>query len=198
MKLMKTHTGKRKLLKKGVSMVELMVSVAVLSIILSFVFSITGTGRISWYLSSAQVSLYSQARAAFSRISQELMLSSRSRIFPAADGNSIRFSIPIVDAGGNLVLDGNGNMQWGDADTVGNSINYTLVETNLIRQILNAANAPVQETNSTIARNITDFTVSADNLQYSLVLTATLTDYLGRAFPNPIVYTVSTAISPQN
>ena len=198
MKLIKAHTCKQKLFKKGVSMLELMISVGVLAIILSFVFSVTGTGRISWYLSSAQVSLYSQARAAFSRISQELMLSSRSRIFPAADGNSIRFSIPIVNADGDLVLDVNGNIQWGDGETVGNSINYTLIETVLTRQILNAANNPVVGTNSPIARNITDFTVSVDNLQYNMVLTSTLTDYLGKTFPDPLTYTVNTAISPQN
>ncbi len=192
------HQGITRPFKKGTTIVELMVSVAILAIILSFVFSITGTGRISWYISSAKISLYSQARAAFSRISQELMLSSKSRIFPAADGNSIRFSIPIVDEDGNLVLDANGNIQWGDGETVGNSISYELTETKLIRQILNAANSPVADTDTIIAKNITDFSVDVEGLRYEITLTATLTSYLGRTFPDPITYTVSTAVSPQN
>ena len=198
MRFKTVYTSITKSSRKGVSIVELMVSVAILAIILSFVFSITGTGRISWYISSAQVSLYSQARAAFLRMSNELMLSSRSRIFPAADGNSIRFSIPIVDEDGNLVLDANGNIQWGDGDTVGNSINYTLADTKLVRQLLNAANAPVSGTDTTIAKNITDFSVATSGLSYEITLAAKLTSYLGRAFPDPITYTVSTAITPQN
>ena len=182
---------------KSISIIELMVSLAVLSIILSLVFSLTGTGKISWYLSSAKISLYSQARGAFSTISRELMLSSRSRIFPAADGTSIRFSIPIVDADGELVLSG-GSLQWGDGEIIGNSINYTVDKTNLVRQVLDAGSTVVGSSSRIIARNITSFTASTNDLQYELTLTATLTSYLGKAFPDPMVYSVNTAITPQN
>lgn len=195
---MKAFPIKKKFhLKKGVSLIELMISLAILSIILSLVFTVTGTGRMSWYLASAKISLYSQTRGAFSTISQELMLSSRSRIFTAADGKSIRFSIPIIDADDELVLSG-GDLQWGDGEIIGNSINYTVDGTNLVRQVLDAGNTIVNGSIRIIARDITSFTVSTDNLQYEIALTATLTSYLGKTFPKPMIYTVNTAITPQN
>jgi hypothetical protein len=197
MKIKILPTIKKFRMKKSVSLIELMISLAVLSIILSLVFSVTGTGKISWYLASAKISLYSQARGTFSAISRELMLSSRSRIFIAAGGTSIRFSIPVVDTDGELVLSG-GDLQWGDGEIIGNSINYTVVETDLVRQVLDAGNAVITSSSRTIARNISGFTASTDNLQYELTLTATLTNYLGKTFPNPMVYSVNTAITPQN
>jgi len=184
-------------MKRSITLIELMISVAVLSIILSFVFFVTGTGKVSWYISSAKVFLNRQARAAISRISNELLLSNPSRALILAE-NNLKFSIPLVNSNGDLALTDSGDLRWGDGEIEGNSINYTIKDQDLIRRILNANDVTVAGSEEVVARSLDSFSVVLDQLQYEITLRFRLSEYLDKAFPDPVTYSVNTAITPQN
>ncbi len=177
-------------------MVELMVSVTVFLIIASLVFSVTGTGRVSWYISSAEIFLYSQARGALSTLSRELMLSNSSRAFVEDAGTTLRFSIPLVDGSGDLMMTPGGDLRWGDGSVEGNSIKYTLSGTDLMRQIVDAGGGTVSE--SAVAHDVTNFDVAFLDPQYDFTIDFSLNNYMGKQFPGTLTYTVSTSITPQN
>lgn len=182
---------------KGFTLIEIIVALGIVTIISSLVLSILGTGGVSWSLVSAKVFLRTQARQAVLNISRELMESTRSRTFIGAGGTSIRFSIPLVDETGAVRTSPGGDLLWGDGETEGNFINYTLSNGNLVRQILNASLNPVGQ-ERIIAQYANAFQVQLLTSQFEFTLTLSVDRYSGRLFSPPINYSISFAVIPKN
>lgn len=181
---------------------EVMVASGILLAIVSLVFSIIWTGRISTSVASARLSLYSQARQAATAISQELMLSNSARIFLLDNNKSIKFSIPDVDANGDLKKVGS-DLEWGDGETAGNSIKYLIKDGKLVRQVLNSSGTPIQGKERVIAENASDFNIvlPLDSSQYQIGLTLLLSQgarYSESRLPDAITYTIPITVTPQN
>jgi prepilin-type N-terminal cleavage/methylation domain-containing protein len=192
---------------KGFTLIELVISSTIFLIIISLVFSITGTGRVSWTIASARMHVHTQARQASSFIREELILSNDTRVFIEDGGTSIRFGIPLVTASGELSLSGGGDLRWGDGTNEAFSIKYVPVVqmingtpvTNLVRQRLSDTMVVVEE--RVIARDLDAAnppTVVLLSGRYELTYNFILASYMGRNLPTPITHSLTIAITPRN
>ena len=184
--------------KKGLTLVEIVVALGIFSIIISLVFSITGSGRISWTIAAAKLYVSSQERQASTVISQELVLSRYgTKAWPATDGHSIRFSIPLVGDDEELQLSGGGDLLWGDGTTQGNSIEYSVINEKLVRRVLDASLTEISI--KSLAQNVTNFTVSIPGGgQYDINIVFDMDRYLGTELPSPITANITFAVTPMN
>ena len=183
--------------KTGFTLVELLLSIAIFSVVVALVFSTNRIAGVATSVSSARLFLYSQARQALSSISAELMLSNAFRIYIQAGGRDVRFSIPLVAANGSLLTLPNGDILWGEGQIQGDQIRYVLSGGNLVRQIFRGAN-PVPGRDKTIAQHVQDFTVTANGPQYTIFIRLSVNDYEGVRFPQAVEYTLTTTVCPRN
>ena len=128
------------------SFLEMMVSLAIFTVIMSAIFTVIYTGRLYWRVGSSQVDVQQQARQAITYMSKELrqtrtgtgkvggvtvpILKYQGSAFPADDAarTSIKFRIPQDTNGDGNVLDTYGSItEWSD------EITYSLSGTQLIR-----------------------------------------------------------------
>jgi len=182
--------------KKGITLVELMISAGIFVIIASLTFSVTNSGRTSWGISGAQIFLKSQARQAIANISEELMQSTAGRVFLSGNQN-IRFNRPVIETN-EEIKKVNDNVVWGDGQTENNSINYLLSGTDLVRQILDSALNPVAGTQKIIAKNVSGFVINVlATDKFEFTITFQLNNYLGTTLPQAITYTIVTTITLQ-
>ncbi len=100
--------------KKGLTLVEILVLVGVLSIIVGSVLRVAGSWQRSWNISKAQMDVQSQARRAMSEMAEELSQTSQDRVNINVAGDVITFQLPNDDYAG-------GTFTWGD------QIRYSLV-----------------------------------------------------------------------
>lgn len=100
--------------KKGLTLVEILVLVGVLSIIVGSVLRVATSWQRSWNISKVQMDVQSQARRAMSEITEELSQTSQDRVNINVNGDVITFQLPNDDYAG-------GAFTWGD------QIQYSLV-----------------------------------------------------------------------
>ena len=112
-------------MKKGLSLVELMVVLLLITVIGAALFTVLSTGRTSWYSADTQISLQQELRKAMRQVTDDLRQSSGSQISFPADGNAYN-SISFFVAEGIL---GSGAINW-SAD----AINYTLTDGQIMRE----------------------------------------------------------------
>jgi Tfp pilus assembly major pilin PilA len=193
--------------KRGITLVELMISLGILMIISSLMLVVTGSGRISWTVAAAKLYVSSQARQASLVIQQELSLSEHTtHAIVASDNKSIRFNIPIVIASGtsegSLDLESTGDLKWGDGATKGNWIEYFIPSgtTDLVKRVLDDSLVEVSGTRRVIARGVQNFSITtpAGTRQYLVTLDFSIDKYLGGKLPTPIAGTISFYVSPMN
>ena len=104
-------------LKKGFTLIEVLMAVGILGIVSLVVVAFLGSTRSTWAEGSGQVVLSSQLRQAMDRISRELVQCPVGQIDqPDADGqwsDTVVFRIPEDQDGDGSVLDENGNIvEW--------------------------------------------------------------------------------------
>jgi len=127
----------------GMSFLEMMVSIAIFTVIMSSIFTVIYTGRLYWRVGSSQIDAQQQARQAISYMAKELRQTraGTGRVgggaavailenLPTDDNpyTSVTFRIPQDTTGDGNVLDSNGwIVEWSD------KITYSLNGTQLIR-----------------------------------------------------------------
>ncbi len=104
----------------GFTLVELMVVIFIFSIIMAATFTVLSMGRQSWHTGSTQVELQQETRRAMDRMVRELRESASSQVNITGGGGIITFRLPEDADGDDDVLDGTGNIEWG------NQITYSL------------------------------------------------------------------------
>lgn len=197
-----TIQRKKKLSRKGFSLVELMVAVAILVAMMGGVYMSMAAGQNSWANTALQVELQENVRLTLEKVSKELRESGSNgagvmqvTINDNAGVNSsdvLRFFMPVICEAGQTVIDNNGDvaywgapLTWGctgstcmDADDDCSTVEYSYLEyainnnNQLERRVRNTANAVVRT--DIFAQKISDFqaVLSADNNEVTLTVTA--------------------------
>ena len=172
--------------KKGMSLVELMVVVAILTALIAGLFTVLGAARISWTTTDANNQLVDNLRQTIAKVSKELGQSGSSgggAMMQVIIGNgagvggsdTIKFSIPVICHSGDSLIDSSGSVSywgapltWGcttsscmDADDVCATVDYKYLqyEINASNQLLRKVLNAASSTVRTdvVAQNISDF-----------------------------------------
>jgi len=116
--------------KKGFTLIETIMSVALFCLLFIAVLEILVHGKIFWHGGSVHVDLQTQSRIGLEHMSRELYKSRRYEMdLDPGNTDEISFKIPVG-------YDVNGHLQWGAEDTVDFAIRYSVNGNNeLIRQI---------------------------------------------------------------
>jgi len=190
--------------KTGMTLIELTIALGILLIVISLIFSVTGTGRISWATASTQLYLSSQARQASAIISQELILSQyATEVFLTTDQNSnsiLRFNIPLSDGSEVLQRTATGDLIWGDGTTQGYAIQYYVDSSaNLIRRVLEE-DLTTEVNSRIVAHNVSNFTVvnPANSRQYDITVVFSINSYLGTRLPEVMTDSLTFSVTPMN
>lgn len=101
---------------KGFTLIEILIVVAIFSVVMTFIYSIMASGRSSWYTADTAIYVQQQARQALDVMAKELRQSSTSVIsgVPADDVNytSITFRIPEDTDSDGDVLNSTYDVEW--------------------------------------------------------------------------------------
>lgn len=118
-------------MKRAFTLAEMMITVAVFTVIMGIVYTALRLNDIYRYNVSIQTDLYRQNKQAQDTIAAELRLCAHHE-FTITDDNpdTIRFRVPLAE------LDDDYNIQWGADNEAGYWIQYRLDGTNLKREIL--------------------------------------------------------------
>ncbi|MFH1457849.1 MAG: hypothetical protein ABIG31_01625 [Candidatus Omnitrophota bacterium] len=180
----------------AITLMELLVALAVFTIITYLVIISTVSSRTSNSVAGAAIYINSQARLAISKTMRELLEAKSTNIY--WDAGSIRFQTPLVDANGQLIIQIGGEISFGADQSFTNYISYARNGTQLERQIVDVAGNPTGAT-SVIARNLSNFTVTHPTpTQYELSFNFSIGSYEGISLPENITYNTTIKITPRN
>ena len=140
-------------MKKGYSLVEILVVAGLLALVVGLVLSMSNTSNLSWDTHNIQLELQQKARFGIEKMVEELYQVSSSNITVA--GNITTFKIPvIVPPDTDIYNDTTGDVTWGAEGNVSRSIRYRNVSNQLVREIINDATSVVMST-QVCANNVT-------------------------------------------
>ena len=168
--------------KAGFSYVELMVTIAIISLMAAGGYAALSAGESSWFTAEASIQVQENLRKSLDQMTMELRESKFSQVtvLDGAGVNStdiVRFSIPVICHTGDNLLDVSGDvahwgatLRWGCRDALCMDLNdtcasveykyiqYEIVAGNLlVRKVLKDINTVMHQ--DTIARDIADFQV---------------------------------------
>jgi prepilin-type N-terminal cleavage/methylation domain-containing protein len=92
---------KEQIFIKGFSLIEIMVVVAIFTIIIGAAYALLNSGRTGWYSGDTKIELQEDLRELADAITYELSQSAISRIAIGGGGASITFQVPVDDVGDN-------------------------------------------------------------------------------------------------
>src|SRR3989338_6579992 len=152
----------------GFTLIEIMVVMAVFSIIVSSLFSILTIGRNSWYQGGTAVDVQQEARKAMDKMVRELRESgSQKQNLPASSpysANGIIFQISTgVDSNGEIIWGATTN--WADSSDphTGYAIKYYLNNNKIYRSILSSyPSGTVVGADTIMANNIQSLTFTGN------------------------------------
>ena len=130
--------------RRGFTLIEMIIVVAIFSIVTAAIFMTMASGRQSWQTNEASVQVQENVRKGLRMLGQEVRESGReqatSHVLINGTNDVIVFQVPI-DA--NTVtpefdLDGSGKIVWGAEATAGHAIRYDLQAGQLVRQHVDA------------------------------------------------------------
>ncbi len=188
--------------QNGMSMVEILMTVAIMSFLIMVVFGILINSQRAYHTADADIDLRNQLRIAIEKLSSELRNTgldgagnAQYTVFDGAGAfstDTIRFSMPIYCSATSSFLDASGNPSYwgaplnygcnsytcmdqnGDCSTLEYKYLWYMVDGNnqLLRIVANAAGATVAST--VVARNISNLqaTVSNDGTSITYTITA--------------------------
>lgn len=204
---------------KGFSFVELMVTVAIISLMGAGAFAALASGRASWFTAEAGIQVQESLRKALDQVSTELRESRFSQTTVTTGGgfggtDIVKFSVPVICHAGDSLIDSSANVaHWGattkfncrdsacmDADNNCSTVEYKYIQYELIagnlfvRKILDNSNIVVKQ--DTVAINVADFKVNMPGA--SSPVTVTIKSQVSSVLKRPISATVSTNILFRN
>ncbi len=197
-------------MKKGFTLVELMIVVVILAIMIGGAYFALTTGESTWFSTDASITVQQNLRQTVEKMTRELTESGLDQNgvaqYTVNDGtgvngsDTIRFSIPVICHTGDNVIDANTDvahwgapLTWGctssscmDADDVCATVEYKYVyyllgnNNQLLRRVLNPGGVTIRE--DILADGILDLqmTVSADLKVITLNITAQKNSALNR------------------
>lgn len=188
---------------KGMSLVEIMVVVGILSLLGGGIFMTMTAGRRAWSDTDIQMQLQESLRLTFQKVSRELRESGvdSGAVLQVTIGDgagvgstdTLIFSMPVICQAGGSVTDSNGDvanwgapLTWGctnstcmDADNDCATVDYKFVDyridgnNQLLRRVLDGTNTVVKS--DVFAQNVSDFQAALSANQKAVVLTIAVT-----------------------
>jgi len=191
--------------QKGMSLVEILVVVLIMTAVIGGGFLILSTGQSTWFTTDTHIQIQESLRQSLDRFVVELRQTQTSQV-TVSDGTGvggsdiIRFSMPIICEAGGSLIDTNGDVSnwgapltWGcddstcmDADDDCTVIDYKYVEyrlnndEELVRRVLDGAFATVREV--VFSDNITDLQIQVNTGMIGITVTARKQGMDGRVF----------------
>lgn len=204
--------------KKGFSYVELMVTIAIISLMAAGGFAALSAGEASWFTAEASIQVQENLRKALDYVTAELRESHLSQVaiaqgtgFNATD--IVTFSIPVICHAGDNLLNANGDvahwgatLRWGcrdaacmDLNNTCSSVEYKFIQyevvtgNQLVRKVLNNANTVMRQ--DIVANNITEFQA---NIVAGALIELTLQSQVTSVLNRPVQATVQNNITFRN
>lgn len=206
--------------RRGFSLLETLMVIAVLAVMITGGFMILSTGQSTWFTTDTRVELQENLRQTVDKLTRELSQTGLDRngvaqytISDAAGVNLsdiIRFSIPVICHNGDNFLDNNSNiahwgapLTWGctasscmDADNNCSTGDYKFIEyaidanNKFLRRVLDPAGCIIRQ--DILAQDISDIqiTVSADKNVLTLTITAQRKSALNRILTLSTVFEI--------
>lgn len=147
--------------RRGLTLVEVLLVLALLGVLAGALFAISLTGRQLYFSSETSVHVQQQARQAFDAMARELRQAQGSTLTVA--GSQCTFQVAL---GYNLASPCPVNaVCWGANDQAGAvqsgwSVRYRLNGTQLLREVLNSQVPPVVQSTRVLANDVTQLTFS--------------------------------------
>ncbi|MBU1086986.1 MAG: type II secretion system GspH family protein [Candidatus Omnitrophica bacterium] len=209
--------------KNAYTLAELLVSLAIFTVVIGSLMTILISQNAFFSRASASVEVGSNARKVMSLMVKELRLSKVENVnlfdengnaFDAAhpDGVDIVFQVPIDWDGDGDRFDINGNIEWGCEGGLGWKIEYYFDEDNkrVMRRLLDGSNVAQSET--VIADNISGFLIQGLHYDFTnklykldsscdvveITITSEKDSISGRTLDTPLTYTLSNRVSWRN
>lgn len=135
-------------MKKGFSLLELMVAVGILVLLFGLAFGMFNLSGLGWDTHNVQLKLQQEARRGMEAMVRELYLTNSSRITVDTINNIITFKVPVIiptdESNPQDIYDPAGNIRWGAETNTTYSIRYSRNATRqLIREIINPSGGTI-------------------------------------------------------
>lgn len=183
---------------RGFTLVEILIVLAIFSILLGFVFSILAGGSWnSWQIGFLQHDLQNQLRQGVSYMANELAQTNIGQVDALpSDGSYVIFRLPVGydDSTGTIKW----GATWGEDGYEGYKVRYSLVNRQLMREVLDGAGVSQAGMQKVLANEIAAATFSLANRTFEISLTAEKAD---ASIPNPahtLTQSLSTKITLRN
>lgn len=136
--MQKTEVTDRLCLKRGLSLLEILVAVGIFSIIIVAAFGVLISGRRAFETGDVQIEVEQEARRAVDYMSKELRQASSVKITAPAEGasgSSVTFEVPYDVDGDGDVINSLGGIEWSnDSGGIG-TITYSLASGQALRNL---------------------------------------------------------------
>ncbi len=134
--------------KYGYTLIEMLVVLAIVTLLFSAVFGVLTASNTSFNTSSARQTVENQARQGLDNMLRELYETSGGRVVLSEGNSVITFKVP-------MGFDGSGNLLWGAQGVQDYKIRYLIDNKQLVRRVLDATdNLISQKVLSTDAQSL--------------------------------------------
>ena len=124
--------------KSGYTLIEMLVVLAIISLLFSAVFGVLTASNTSFNTSSVRQTIENQARQGLDNMLRELYETSGGRVVLSEGNSVITFKLPVG-------FDGSGNLLWGAEGVQDYKIRYLIDNKQLIRRVLNASDILISQ-----------------------------------------------------
>ncbi len=157
----------------GYTLIEMLIVLAIVSLLFSAVFGVLNVGNISFNIGSARQTIENQARQGLDNMLRELYETSGGRVVLSGANSVITFMLPVG-------FDGAGNLLWGAEGVQNYKIRYLVDKNQLVRNILDSSDKLISQ--KVLATDIQSLLFALDGSMMTVTLNAkkkvTGTDYV--------------------
>ncbi len=159
----------------GFTLIEMMVVMAIFSMIMASIFGVLAIGRSSWYQGTTQIDVQQEARKAMDKIVRELRESGSQKITVGASQVTFQISTG-VDANGQIIWGACTNWANNTTTVAGYAIKYYLSNNKLYRSVLNSyPSGSAVGTDTVMANNVQSLTLTGNGPPVTTVDIAVVT-----------------------
>lgn len=148
--------------KYGYTLIEMLVVLAIVSLLFSAVFGALTANNLSFNTVSTRQAIENQARQGLDNMLRELYETSGGRVVLSGGNSVITFKLPVG-------FDGTGNLLWGAEGVQDYKISYLLDNNQLVRRVLNSFDNMISQKVLTVDAQSLNFALSP-----TMLLTVTL------------------------
>lgn len=163
-----------RLMKKGYTLIEILVVVGILAILSGLVFSMMGSGNLAWNAQNIKLELQQKARIAMEYMVEDLYQTTPNQLSLANGNTIVIFKVPVIVPPDTDIYDAGGDITWGALSNITYSIRYSRNAGNqLVRDVIDPSSAVMNT--KICANNVTALQFSPQPLAPALARTVNIT-----------------------